>query len=103
MQKHNLLIQSKIHLTMEYAITKISSKGQIVIPSELRTDLKEGEKLLIIKHNNQLVLKQLHELDKQFAEDMEFAKATEDAWKEIQQKKGTAMEFDECIKEIEKW
>ena len=30
-------------------VTKMSSKGQIVIPSEMRSDLKEGDEILIIK------------------------------------------------------
>ena len=29
----------------DYALTKISSKGQIVIPTELRNDIEIGEKL----------------------------------------------------------
>jgi AbrB family looped-hinge helix DNA binding protein len=29
------------------AITKLSSKGQIVIPSEMRDDFSKGEKLVI--------------------------------------------------------
>ena len=39
------------------AITKISSRGQIVIPQEMRNDLKEGDKLVIIRHNDQIILK----------------------------------------------
>ena len=31
---------------MEIAITKLSSKGQVVIPLELREDMKEGDKLI---------------------------------------------------------
>ena len=34
-------------------ITKISSKGQVVIPLDMREDLKEGEKLVIIKAGKQ--------------------------------------------------
>ena len=30
---------------MDYAITRISSKGQIVIPQEMRKGLKEGDKM----------------------------------------------------------
>jgi AbrB family looped-hinge helix DNA binding protein len=37
---------------VEVAITKLSSKGQIVIPSHLRKDFKIGEELLIIKNND---------------------------------------------------
>jgi len=34
------------------AITKLSSKGQIVIPSEMRGDFSVGEKLVIIKNED---------------------------------------------------
>lgn len=37
---------------MDIAITKVSSKGQIVIPSELRGDLLERDKLVLIKSGN---------------------------------------------------
>ena len=49
---------------MQIAITKMSSKGQIVIPSDLREDMKEREQLIIIKNNNQLILKKVNDLGK---------------------------------------
>ena len=62
---------------MEIALTKMSSKGQIVIPSELREDMKEGEQLIIIKNDHQLILKKVSTMDKNLKEDLEFAKRTE--------------------------
>ena len=44
---------------VEIAITKISSKGQIVIPSNMRKDFKEGESMVIIKNGTQLIIKTL--------------------------------------------
>ena len=66
---------------MEIALTKMSSKGQVVIPSELRRNISEGETLMIIKNDNQLIIKKATELDKKLKEDLEFAKRTEEAWK----------------------
>ena len=37
--------------------TKMSSRGQIVIPIEMRKDINEGEKLIIIKKDNEIILK----------------------------------------------
>ncbi|MBS3115891.1 AbrB/MazE/SpoVT family DNA-binding domain-containing protein [Candidatus Woesearchaeota archaeon] len=88
---------------MEIALTKMSSKGQIVIPSELREDMKEGEKLIIIKSDSQLILKKVTELDKQLKEDLEFAKRTEEAWKEYDKGKFKSMNFDDFISEMKKW
>jgi AbrB family looped-hinge helix DNA binding protein len=64
-------------------LTKISSKGQIVIPSELRGDLKEGEQLLIIKDEGRIMLRKIGVLTEKMKEDLEFAKRTEEAWQQI--------------------
>ena len=88
---------------MEIAITKMSSKGQIVIPAELRGDILEGEKLIIIKNKEQLILKKASKLDKQLKEDLEFARRTEEAWKRIEAGKGIKMGADEFLKEMKKW
>ena len=55
---------------MEIAITKMSSKGQVVIPAEMREDIPEGEKLIIIKNNKQIIMKKASELDKRLKEDL---------------------------------
>lgn len=88
---------------MEIALTKMSSKGQIVIPSEFREDLKEGEQLIIIKNNNQLILKKVSELDKNLKADLEFAKRTEESWERYEKgqfKSSTAKDF---LKDLERW
>ena len=88
---------------MEIALTKMSSKGQIVIPSELREDMKEGDQFLVIKNGNQLILKKASELDKNLKEDLEFARRTEEAWKEYDKGKFKSMNFDDFISEMKKW
>lgn len=88
---------------MNIAITKMSSKGQVVIPSELREDIEEGEKLIIIKNDHQLILKKASELDKQLQEDLEFARRTEEALKRYEQGKFKRMNFDDFIKEMKTW
>jgi len=37
--------------------TRMSSRGQIVIPLDMRQDIKEGEKLIVIRNGNEIVLK----------------------------------------------
>ncbi len=88
---------------MEIAITKISSKGQIVIPSELREGMKEGDKLVIIKDNHQLILKKASDFDKILKEDLEFAKRTEEAYNKYEKGEFKEMEFDDFINEMKKW
>lgn len=84
-------------------ITKISSKGQIVIPKEMRKNLKKGDKLVIIKNKNQLILKKMEDFDKNLEEDLEFARRTEEAWKAYDRGEFTEMKFDSFIKEMKKW
>lgn len=88
---------------MDIAITKMSSKGQIVIPAEMRKDIKEGEKLIIIKNDHQLILQKATKLDEKLKEDLEFARRTEEAYKRIEAGEGITMEFDDFIKEMKKW
>jgi len=88
---------------VEINITKLSSKGQVVIPSEMRKKIKVGEKLLIIQNKDSIILKKASDMDEQLKEDLEFAKRTEDAWKRIESGKGIRMDFDDLIKEMEKW
>ena len=64
-------------------IIKMSSKGQIVIPLDMRKGIKEGDKLFIIQNEGKLIIKKASESDENFQEDLEFARRTEKAWKQI--------------------
>lgn len=88
---------------MDVAITKMSSKGQVVIPADMRNGIREGDKIVIIKNNHQLIMKKATNLEKNLAEDLEFAKRTEEAFKRIEAGKGIRMDFDGFIKEMKKW
>ena len=81
-------------------ITKMSSKGQVVIPQELREDFNEGDKLVVIRNNDQIILKKADKFDKQIEEDILVAKRVEEAWKEIEQGKYKRMSSKEFLKEI---
>ena len=88
---------------MELAITKMSSKGQVVIPLELREGILEGEKLVIIKNENQLIIKKATELDQQLKGDLEFAKRTEEALKRYEKGNFKSLDSKDFLKEIEEW
>ncbi len=85
------------------SVTRISSKGQIVIPSNMRDDFKEGEELLIIKDDDRIVLKKTAKVSEQMKEDLEFAKRTDEALKRIESGKGIRMNFGEFVDEMKKW
>jgi AbrB family looped-hinge helix DNA binding protein len=83
--------------------TKISSKGQIVIPNNMRGDLKEGDTLLLIKDNGTILLKKADDLDEKFKEDLEFARRTEEAYRRHERGDFKSMPADKFIEELEKW
>jgi len=37
--------------------TRMSSRGQVVIPLDMREGINEGDKLIIIKRDNEIILK----------------------------------------------
>lgn len=81
----------------------MSSRGQVVIPAEMREDIAEGEKLIVLKDDHQIIMKKANKLDKNFEEDMEFARRTEEALKRYEQGKFTSCTPEEFLKELEKW
>ena len=81
----------------------MSSKGQIVIPQDMREGLSEGEKLVIIKNDQQIILKKMSDFDKNLEEDLEFAKRTEEAWESYDRGEFISMDADDFLKEIKKW
>lgn len=88
---------------MDVAITKMSSKGQVVIPADMRKGFKKGEKLVIIRNGKQLIVKKASSINENFKDDMEFAKRTEAAYRRYEKglfKKSTKEEF---LKELESW
>ena len=88
---------------MDISITRMSSKGQIVIPLEMRENIKEGEKLVLIKNKNQIILKKASEMDKSLAEDLEFARRTEEAYNRYEKGAYISMPADKFLEELKKW
>ncbi len=88
---------------MEIALTRISSKGQIVIPAGFREDMKEGDKIIVIRNKDQIILKKANKFDKNLEEDLEVARRVEEAWKEIEEGKGVRMSIEDFLKEIKSW
>lgn len=84
-------------------VTRMSSKGQIVIPSEMRKDLKEGDELLIIKDEDRIILKKGEKLTEEMKEDLEFAKRTEEAYERIQAGEFISVDSENLEKEMMKW
>ena len=88
---------------MEIDFTKMSSKGQVVIPVEMRKGIKEGDKLVIIKNGQQIIMKKATDMDKNLEEDLEFARRTDEAYKRYEKGEFKEMDFDDFLKEAKKW
>lgn len=88
---------------MEIAVTKVSSKGQIVIPAEFRDQIREGDKIVLIKTYSQIILKKATDADENFAEDIKFAKRTEEALKRYEKGGFQEKTTEEFLKRLEKW
>ncbi|KYC51508.1 MAG: hypothetical protein AMQ74_01126 [Candidatus Methanofastidiosum methylothiophilum] len=88
---------------MDIAITKMRSKGRIDIPEDMRDDIKEGEKLVIIKNKDQIILKKAEAISKNLEEDLIFAKRTEEALKKYEKGKFIEMDFEEFMEEAKTW
>ena len=84
-------------------ITTMSSKGQIVIPLDLREGMNEGDKMVIIRNGDQIILKKVDAFSKNLEEDLEFARRTEEAWKSYEKGDFKEMGFDNFITEMKKW
>ena len=84
------------------AITRMSSKGQIVIPAEMREGIHEGEKLVIIRNNGQIIMKKASELERNLVEDLKFARRTEEAWKSYEKGKFISMPADKFLEKLSK-
>ena len=84
------------------SITRLSSKGQIVIPSEMRKDLKEGDELLILKDDHRIVLQKVKKLTEEMKEDLEFAKRTEEAWQSYEKGNFISQPADMLLEQLEK-
>jgi len=88
---------------MDVALTKMSSKGQIVIPVEMRENIKEGEKLIIIKNENQLIIKKTSLLDENLKQDLEFAKKTEEYYEKYLKNEFISKDSKDFLQELKKW
>ena len=88
---------------MEIDIIRMSSKGQIVIPASMRKHMAEGERLLVIKEGDRVIIKPLDSLESSVKEDIIFAEMTEKAFLECKKGKVTRVAGPEFLDELASW
>jgi len=81
----------------------MSSKGQVVIPASMRTDLPEGEKLLIIREGGRILLKPLADPEPSLRDDIGFAEKMEAALQEYRKGSFRKMKSGDFIDEMKSW
>ncbi|MFH0961541.1 MAG: AbrB/MazE/SpoVT family DNA-binding domain-containing protein [archaeon] len=85
------------------AMTRLSSKGQIVLPVEIRKGFSDGTEFVLIRDKDDIVIRRADKATKRLLEDLEFARRTEKAWKQITS--GNYIELSEGAfkKKLRKW
>lgn len=81
-------------------ITTISSKGQVVIPQNMRKELHPGEKLVIIEDAGLFIIRRASEFAATLREDIEFARRTEAAYLEVEGGKYRQMSASSFLKKV---
>ena len=84
-------------------ITKASSKGQVVIPGDIRKrlDIHKGSVLVVAAKDEMIVMKKL---DTNISKaDLKTLEAVEKAWKDIEHGRYKVLTPDEFSKELAKW
>lgn len=87
----------------EVALTKLSSKGQVVIPSYLRRDFNIGEQLLVIRKRDQVILQRMNNVNEKFKGELKLALRTERALKDYENGKFKEKSAKDFLKEIKEW
>jgi AbrB family looped-hinge helix DNA binding protein len=88
---------------MNIEITKLSSKGQVVIPGSIREklELSEGEVLAVSAKDNVIILKKVETAMEE--EDLRTLSEIKEAWKEIAEGKFKKMKSEDFLNEVSKW
>ena len=81
-------------------ITKLSTKGQIVIPEEIREGIKEGTAFVVTKQNNLIILKEVEGLTKEEIKEM---KELDKIWEEIDRGECETFTEKEFFEKLKEW
>ena len=80
--------------------TKLSTKGQIVIPEEMRKGLEAGTPFIVTRSEDLIILKKVEGLTEEEKKEME---ELNKIWKEIDEGKGISLSKEEFLKEMNAW
>lgn len=81
-------------------ITKLSTKGQVVIPESLRRDIEVGTPFIVTKQDNLIILKKVGGLTEQEMGEM---KELDEIWKEIDSGNCESYAVQEFFEKMKEW
>jgi len=81
-------------------ITKLSTKGQIIIPEKLRKNFNIGTPFIVSAKDDLIILKKVGGLTR---EEMREMNEINKIWKEIDSGKGITQSKQEFLKEMNAW
>lgn len=86
-----------------FEITRVSSKGQVILPKSVRKELsiKKGTLLALTRRGELILLKKIKKPI--LKEDLITLKNVEKAWKEVEAGKFKKASKEEFLKELTKW
>ena len=89
--------------TGELELTKVSSKGQIVLPKDIRKKLKisQGTTIAVSVSDGLIVLKLLE--SQLLKDDLETLKEVKNAWEEVEAGKVKTVSAKEFLKDLKGW
>jgi AbrB family looped-hinge helix DNA binding protein len=90
---------------MEVEVVKLSSRGQLVIPRDMRKELqlREGEKLIVVEENGTIVIRPVKKVGGEIMEELALAKNAADAWEEFEKGKYKELSKEKFLEELSKW
>lgn len=100
-----LILLFLLVIMMEVEVVRLSSRGQLVIPQEIRKGmkLKEGEKLLVASDKHKIVIRPVKDLKRELLEELLLAKKADDAWEEIEKGEYKRLPKERFLEELSKW
>lgn len=84
-------------------IARVSSKGQLVIPQDIRQKMKikEGSLIAVASYGDMVLLKKVKKFIND--EDMQSLKLVEEAWEDIEKGRYKTASLDEFLRQAREW
>lgn len=88
---------------MAVGMSRVSSRGQVVIPQDMRKNFQEGDKIFFIEEGKNLILSSEDSISEKVIEDLEFERRTKEALKRVEAGEFVSVDSDNIEEEMMKW